>query len=85
MGNMLGLNAWVHIMADIYVAGETYPARIAKNADITYSYTHHVVQELKKQRWITNERIGRQYVCRLTPKGKEIAELCNQILLKVKQ
>lgn len=56
------------------------PTKISKFCDMTYTYTVRVVELFQVLKWITREKIGRNVICTLTPNGKKIALLCDEVM-----
>jgi len=51
---------------------------------ITYSHLHNLKKTFVKKDWITIKKEGRKHILILTHKGKEIVELINLLLNKLK-
>lgn len=54
--------------------GSSYPWRLSKETDTTYSHMVRMLQELESCGLVENEERGRKKIYRLTPKGKRLGD-----------
>lgn len=57
-----------------------YASLLAKEVDCTYSHTVRILQILEKNNLIEFDKKGRLKIIRLTPLGREIATLMEQLI-----
>ena len=56
-----------------------YGSILAKKVDCTYSHAVKILNEMEKMKLIEFEKKGRTKLVKLTPKGRQIAELIKKI------
>lgn len=73
----LKLDVWMYVIANI---NDTYPSKLSKDLDITYSHIHKICMKLNGLRLLNKEKVGRKVYFTLTKKGKEVAEQCQRLI-----
>lgn len=63
---------------------ETYANQLAKKSGVTYSHTCKILEELKKEKIITERKNGRTIYLKLTEKGIKIKKNLLEIIKEVK-
>ena len=78
---LIGVNKWIMILNYMRKYGHKINViDISRALTITYSHTHRILIALKKKRFVSSEKSGRQRFYCLTEKGEKIAEHCKEIM-----
>jgi len=76
----LTLPEWMRIMASLADADSMIVVDICSSVGLTYSHTFAVVKELESVGMLKTVKKGRTRVVRLTPKGKDMADMTRLVV-----